>query len=132
MFWSDRYTPVLYSSPERTITLNCTDEGEDTISRILVGAYSSITGDEPPQIVVGTSYCSVSMEPLMEGVNVYECVIDLPAKVESLEIRQRNATSRIGFLHDGLTDTPLISVNFSKCHTHYTVRTPCWGQIICR
>ena len=61
--------------------------------------------------------CSVSTEPVTEGVNVYECVLDPPVSVDgdfSLTVSQRNAASQIGFLHDGQTDTPLISVDSSK------------------
>ena len=61
--------------------------------------------------------CSVSTEPVTEGVNVYECVLDPPVSVDgdvSLIVSQRNAASQIGFIHDGQTDTPLISVDSSK------------------
>ena len=61
--------------------------------------------------------CSVSTEPVTEGVNVYECVLDSPVSVDgvvSLIVSQRNAASQIGFLHDGQTETPLISVDSSK------------------
>ena len=71
-----------------------------------------------PQIVVDNDQsCSVSAEPVTEGVNVYECVLDSPVSVDgvvSLTVSQRNAASQIGFLHDGQTDTPLISVDSSK------------------
>ena len=85
-----------------------------------MGAYPSITGNRSPQIEVGPGMnqtCSVSTEPLTEGVNVYECVLDSPVSVDgvdTLTVSQRNVASQIGFLHDGQTDTPLISVNSSK------------------
>ena len=115
--WENRDPPVLYSSPEREISLNCPSA---SISRILVGAYPSITGNRSPQIEVGPGMnqtCSVSTEPVTEGVNVYECVLDPPVSVDGsdrLIVSQRNAASQIGFLHDGQTDTPLISVDSSK------------------
>ena len=47
--WENRALPVLYSSPEREISLNCPSAA---ISRTLVGAYPSMTGDEASQIVI--------------------------------------------------------------------------------
>ena len=79
-----------------------------------------MNGDELPHIFVvdGDRTCSVSTEPVTEGVNVYECVLDPPVAVDgevSLTISQRHAGSQIGFLHDGHeTDTPLISLDVSK------------------
>ena len=71
-----------------------------------------------PQIFIGSDQiCSVSTEPFREGVNVYECVLDSPVELDEdtvLILRQRNSTSQIGFIHDGQTDTPLISMAFSK------------------
>ena len=123
--WENRTPPVLYSSPERDISLNCSSA---SISRILVGAYnSSMTGNGSTQIVIHQmgqdmdpgmdKTCSFSTEPVTEGVNVYECELDPPVSVDGddrLIVSQRNAARRIGFLHDGQTDTPLISVDSSK------------------
>ena len=117
--WENRTLPVLYSSPEREISLNCPS---GSISRILVGAYPSVNGDGLPQIVVDNARtCSVSTEPVAEGVNVYECVLDTAGDAEdavdgevSLTVSQRHAGSQIGFLHTGQTDTPLISLDVSK------------------
>ena len=79
-----------------------------------------MNGDGLPQICVvdGDRTCNVSTEPVTEGVNVYECVLD-PAGLAvdgevSLTISQRHAGSQIGFLHNGQTDTPLISLDVSK------------------
>ena len=116
--WENRDPPVLYSSPEREISLNCESV---SIMRILVGAYNSMTGDGVPQIVIDTNgskeVCNVSTEPVTEGVNVYECVLGSPVSVDgniSLTISQRIAAFQIGFLNDDQTDIPLISVDFSK------------------
>ena len=118
--WENRTLPVLYSSPMREISLNCPPA---SLSRILlVGAYPSMNGDELPQIFVADNAqtCSVSTEPVTEGVNVYECVLNSPVAGEageadvSLTVSQRHAGSQIGFLHTGQTDTPLISLDVSK------------------
>ncbi|CAI7996588.1 Katanin-interacting protein [Geodia barretti] len=116
--WENRTLPVLYSSPVREISLSC--PSPSNISGILVGAYPSMNGDGLPQIFVvdGGRTCNVSTEPVTEGVNVYECVLDPPVAVDgevSLTISQRHAGSQIGFLHDGQTDTPLISLGCGEC-----------------
>ena len=115
--WENRALPVLYSSPMREISLSCPPASN--ISEILVGAYPSINEDELPQIFVvdGDRTCNVSTEPVTEGVNVYECVLDpagLAVDGEVSLISQRHAGSQIGFLHNGQTDTPLISLDVSK------------------
>ena len=111
--WENRTLPVLYSSPEREISVDCSGS-DPVITRILVGAYNSMSGEGPPQIKIGDQTCSVSTEPVTGGVNVYECQLNSPVEVDdSLSVSQRNATSQIGFLHDGQTDTPLISI--SEC-----------------
>ena len=115
--WENRTLAVVYSSPVREISLNCPPA---YISRILVGAYPSMNGDGLPPInfVVDNAHtCSVSTEPATEGVNVYECDLNPPVAVDgevSLTISQRHAGSQIGFLHNGQTDTPLISLDVSK------------------
>ena len=114
--WENRALPVLYSSPERLLPLNCPST---SISRILVGAYPLMNGNGQTHIVINNNKsCRVSEEPVAEGSNVYECVLDSSVSVDgevSLAIRQRNAGSQIGFLHDSqMTDTPLISVDSSK------------------
>ena len=112
-FWEERDHSVLYNTPEADIPLNCQSA---LISRILVGAYNSLViGDGEPEIVIGTEQkCSVSSEPITEGVNVFGCVFDFPVQVtenSSLSVRQRNSSSQIGLLYDGYMDTPLISVD---------------------
>ena len=98
--WENRTLPVVYSSPDREISVNCT--GSST-TRILVGAYSSVGGDGVPQITIGNQTCNVSTEPVTEGVNVYECMLDSPvAADDSLTVHQRNATT----VEPPLTDTP--------------------------
>ena len=84
-----------------------------------MGAYPTMTGDgATPQIVVDNDKtCSVSAEPVSEEVNVYECVLDPPVSVDgddSLSVSQRNAASQIGFIHDGQTDIPLITVDIGE------------------
>ena len=115
--WENRnIIPLLYSNPERLISLNCQSA---SISMILVGAYPSMDGDERPIITIDSNQtCNVSTEPVIRGINVYECVLESPVAVDgniSLTISQRDAINRIGFLHDGQIDTSLISVNSSKC-----------------
>ena len=82
-----------------------------------------MNGDELlPQIYVvdNTRTCSVSTEPVTERVNVYECVPNSPVAGDAVDgdvlltISQRHAGSQIGFLHNGQTGTPLISLNPSK------------------
>ena len=78
-----------------------------------------MNGSGLPHIVINNNQtCNVSEVPVAEGANVYECVLDSSVAVDgevSLAIRQRNAGSQIGFLHDSqMTDTPLISVDSSK------------------
>ena len=110
--WSERDQPVLYSSPSRDIAVTCTGSGSGNISNIFVGAYSS-SGE--PGIEVGGHNCSVSTEPAIEGVNVYECVLSSSqVPVDSLHISQRYASRQIGFLYDDQGDRPLISLIISK------------------
>ena len=117
--WSERDRPVLYSSPSRDIAVNCTGSGSGNISRIFVGAYSSMYGSGDPRIEVGGHNCSVSTEPATGGVNVYECVLSSSqVPVDSLRISQRYASRQIGFLYDDdQGDRPLISLNISKLIT---------------
>ena len=115
--WENRTLPVLYSSPEREISVGCSDSNP-VITKILVGAYNLTTGEGTPQIkiddqTIGDKTCNVSTEPVTRGVNVYECQLNSLVEDDSLSVSQRNATSQIGFLHDGQTDTPLISI--SEC-----------------
>ena len=93
--WSERDQPVLYSSPSRDIAVNCTGSGSGNISKIFVGAYSSMYGSGEPGIEVGGHSCSVSTEPALPGgVNVYECVLSSSqVPVDSLHISQRNSNS---------------------------------------
>ena len=114
--WESRTRPVLYSSPDREITLDCS--GPATLSRILVGVYITGTGDVGPAVEIDNNpLCDLSTLPATEYLNVYECVMDSPVVVnvsDSLHIVQRYTTSQISFLHDGQTDTPLISADISK------------------
>ena len=113
--WERRTRPVLYSSPDREITLDCSGPG--ILSRILVGAYITgiRSGDEGPAVEIDDNpLCNLSTLHATEYLNVYECVLDSPVAIEgsdSVHIVQRYTTSQISFLHDGQTDTPLISVN---------------------
>ena len=112
--WENRTRPVLYSSPERDITLDC----NGTLSEILVGAYITGTGDMGPRVSInGIHICDLSTLHATEHLNVYNCtpVTEVEIAIGStLHIAQRNATSLISFLHDGGTDTPLVSVITSK------------------
>ncbi|CAI7999044.1 hypothetical protein GBAR_LOCUS2598 [Geodia barretti] len=75
--------------------------------------------------------CTVSTEPVTEGVNVYECVLDPAVAGDavdgevSLTISQRHAGSQIGFLHNGQNDTPLISLDVSgECSSSQLLSEP--------
>ena len=114
--WESRTRPVLYSSPDREITLDCSGPGN--LSRILVGAYITGSGDEGPAVEIDDNpLCDLSTLQATEYLNVYGCVLDSPVEIEgsdSVHIVQRYTTSQISFLHDGETDTPLISVTTSE------------------
>ena len=129
--WEDRTRPILYYSPAREIEFSC----DGSVSRILVGAYITdsgrLTGDLGPTIHIyesGTDSTDTDSAPLhtcdlttlsaTEHLNVYECEVSPPVDVNEgdyMLIRQRNRTSQICFLHDGQTDTPLISVDVGEC-----------------
>ena len=83
-----------------------------------MGAYITETGDVGPAVEIDNNpLCDLSTLPATEYLNVYECVMDSPVVVnvsDSLHIVQRYTTSQISFLHDGQTDTPLISADISK------------------
>ena len=126
--WENRTRPVLYYSPTREIEFSCDDPGN--VSRILVGAYITgsgrLTGDLGPVIHIYESgtyidplhTCDLTTLSATEHLNVYECEVSPPVAVEAgdyMLIRQRNATSQICFLHDGQTDTPLISMDVGEC-----------------
>ena len=113
--WESRTRPVLYSSPDREITLDCSGPG--FLSKILVGAYITGTGDVGPRVEIGDdTLCDLSTLHATEHLNVYGCVLesDPPVEIDSVHVVQRYTTSLISFLHDGQTDTPLISVITSK------------------
>ena len=117
--WEYRPPPVRYTSPYREIPLNCSGTGN--VTRILAGAYSAISGDQPPYIEIGENYrnCNLSIEPaLAEDVNVYECMVNSSVDVDdsdSLYIHQRNTDFQIVFLYyDGEKDFPLIFIDISK------------------
>ena len=109
--WENRTRPVLYNSPDREIAVDCRAPG--TLFRILVGAYITETGDVGPSIEIGYDIkCNLSTLQNTEYLNVYECVLASPVEVDvndSFHIIQRYSSSQISFLHDGQTDTPLIS-----------------------
>ena len=126
--WEDRTRPVLYYSPARDIEFSC--DGPGNVSRILVGAYITdsgrLTGDRGPTIRIyesGTDSnalhtCDLTTLSATEHLNVYEYVLSSPVDVDGgnyIKISQRNRTSQICFLHDGQTDTPLISVDVGEC-----------------
>ena len=119
--WESRTRPVLYSSPDREITLDCSGPG--TLSRILVGAYITGSGDVRPAVEIDDNpLCDLSTLHATEYLNVYECVLDSPVEIDvdgSFHIVQRYTTSQICFLHDGQTDTPLISVTTSELLLRY-------------
>ena len=114
--WESRTRPVLYSSPDREITLDCSGPG--FLSKILVGAYITGPGDVGPRVEIGDdTLCDLSTLHATEHLNVYECVLDPPVEIDvndTVRVVQRYTTSQISFLHDGQTDTPLISVITSK------------------
>ena len=113
--WENRATSAVpYSSPDKEIMLDCTGD----ISRILVGAYLTRTGsEEGPSIKIDGQYCNLSPDQVTEYLNVYECILESPVAVDdvdSVHIIQTNTSSQIAFLHDGESDTPLISLTISK------------------
>ena len=120
--WENRTRPVLYSSPERDITLDC----NGSLSEILLGAYITGTGDMAPRISInGTDICDLSTLHATEHLNVYRCTPETEVEIDvgsTLHIDQRNATSLISFLYDGQadtpSDTPLVFLNISK----YTIQ----------
>ena len=118
--WENRTRPLLYSSPDRDITLDCSGPG--SLSEILLGAYITGTGDMGPRITInGTDVCDLSTLHATEHLNVYRCIPVTEVEIgvgSTLHVTQRNATSLISFLHDGQADTPLMSVITSKCTTH--------------
>ena len=126
--WEDRTRPVLYYSPAREIEFSC--DGPGNVSRILVGAYITdsgrLTGDQGPVIEIYEN--RTATDPVhtyklttlsaTEHLNVYEYVLSSPVDVDGgnyIRVSQRNATSQICSLHDGQTDTPLISVDVGEC-----------------
>ena len=123
--WENRTRPVLYGSPDRDITLDCSGPG--SLSEILLGTYITGTGDMGPRITInGTDICDLSTLHATEYLNVYRCTPDTEVEIgvgSTLHIAQRNATSLISFLHDGEMDPPpdipLISLNISK-YIHYS------------
>ena len=82
-----------------------------------MGAYITGSGDVEPTVGIPVSNCNLSTLQATEYLNVYECVLDSPVEIngsDSVHIVQRYTTSQISFLHDGRTDTPLISVTTSE------------------
>ena len=115
--WENRTVPVVYSSPYRELSLDCSGSGN--LSKIVVGTYNiseeeSLDGVE---IKNGDNDLICTQFTLQATDNVYECVLVPPMAVDEdslVRIYQRNVTRRIAFLRDGETDTPLISVTISE------------------
>ena len=117
--WESRTAPVVYSSPYRELSLDCSGSGN--LPKIVVGTYIIHGVTRNAGIEIGTSndnlFCNQSTLQVTGQPNVYECVLDPPMEVgeDSLvSIYQRNAARQIAFLHDGERDTPLISVTVSE------------------
>ena len=117
--WESRTVPVVYSSPYRELSLNCSGSGN--LSKIVVGTYPlyGATGTEGIEIRAANDnlICNPSTPQGTGQPNVYECVLDPPMAVDEgslVRIYQRNASRQIGFVHDGERDTPLISVTISE------------------
>ena len=128
--WENRATSAVpYSSPDREIMLDCTGN----ISRILVGAYLTGTGsEEGPSIEIDGQYCNLSPDQVTEHLNVYECILESPVAVDNVDsvlIVQRNTSSRIAFLHDGESDTPLISLTISKSVLEGGIHLHAWCSV---
>ena len=103
--WENRTRPVLYNSPDREISMDCRAPG--TLFRILLGAYITGTGDVGPSIEINYDIkCDLSTLQNTEYLNVYECVLASPVEVD---VNDPFRIIQISFLHDGQTDTPLIS-----------------------
>ena len=113
--WESRAAPVLYSSPQRELTLNCNNTGY--LSKVLVGVYDE-TGVADLQFSRARHpLCNHSTFHATEQFNVFECILNPPIEIDendSLYIEQRYSSKRIAFLHDGQMDTPLISLNLSE------------------
>ena len=111
--------PVVYSSPYRQLSLNCSSSGHLSEIFVGVGGISRVTAAGTDTLEIQTessdeAICNLSTLQATETPNVYECVLDPPVTIgenSSVHIHQRYATRQIAFLHDGERDTPLISVN---------------------
>ena len=117
--WESRTAPVVYSSPYRELSLNCSGSGN--LSKIVVGTYNIHGTTRNGAIEIRTTndnlFCNQSTLQATEQPNVYECVLVPPMAVDEgslVRIYQRNASRQIGLVHDGERDTPLISVTTSE------------------
>ena len=107
--WENRPTPVIYSSPYREIPLDCS--GSVNLNRILAGVYRQMDG---LHINIGSNIitCDPSPSPLDDTPNIYECMLaNSTVEVGDDDLLRIN---QIVFLHDGTTDTPLISIDISE------------------
>ena len=107
--WEYRPPPVRYTSPYREIPLVCSGTG--SVNRILAGAYSAMSGYQPPHIQFGGNdhVCNLSTLTDDEDPNVYECMLDSPP-VDSVSLY----VHQIVFLYDGEKDFPFIFIDISK------------------
>ena len=81
--WENRTRPLLYSSSDRDITLDCSGPG--SMSEILLGAYITGTGDIAPRITInGTDICDLSTLHATEHLNVYRCIPDTEVEMNTL------------------------------------------------
>ena len=119
--WESRTVPVVYSSPYRELSLDCSGSGN--LSKIVVGTYNTHgttrNGAREIRTTNDNLFCNQSTLQATEQPNVYECVLVSPMAVDEgtcslVCIYQRNASRQIGFVHDGERDTPLISVTTSE------------------
>ena len=117
--WESGTVPVVYSSPYRELSLDCSGSGN--LSKIVVGTYTIHGTTRNGAIEIRTTndnlFCNQSTLQATEQPNVYECVLVPPMAVDEgslVRIYQRNASRQIGLVHDGERDTPLISVTISE------------------
>ena len=125
--WESRTVPVVYSSPYRELSLNCSGNGN--LSKIVVGTYAINGMTRNEGIVITTNDDLICNQSTLgtEKHDVYECVLDPPMAVDEdnlVHFSQRNAAQQIGFVHDGERDTPLISVTISELYMYYRMSGP--------
>ena len=116
--WENRTTPVIYSSPYREIPLDCS--GPVDLTRIVAGGHRLTDGGLAPSIRIDNRLIFCNLSPFLDDTtNVYECMVtNSPFEVGDdafLRINQRFAGFKVVFLHNGTTDTPLISIGIYQC-----------------